>query len=716
MPLRFVACFLLVLPSLASSAAPPVLSPTAHGDRMRDDYFRRQAKLIGSSALANIRSRADWEKARPQMHRQFLDMLGLWPLPKRTDLHATVTGKIDTPHCTVEKLHFQSMPGLYVSANLYLPKSIKRPCPAVLYVCGHGPSMIGKVSYGNKVTYQHHGAWFAEHGYVCLIVDTLQLGELQGLHHGTSRFGMWWWQSLGYTPAGIECWNGIRALDYLESRKEVDSTRLAVTGRSGGGATSWWIGAADERVKCIVPVAGIADLLAHLSEGYPGRLADGVIAGHCDCMYFVNTYRWDFTQVMALCAPRPLLLGNSNQDVIFPVPGYRRMAKRVKLLYTLLGAGDRFALLETHGPHQDTPALRQGAFRWMNRWLKDDDSEVTEESRPRLTPQQLKVFDRVPGDAINDVLHEHFRHPVRLELPMSDVVAREWWKGKAPQLMHDLRERVFRGWPWDPPALAEKCVADVRHGGVRLRAFDLVSEEGVPLRTWLVQHEKVDRPMEIIASVVDEAGWKEWVADLGPAFREAIFSGSNPPPRPYPAWNETRFAQHRTAMEHYRWAFAVIAPRGVGPTRWSEVSRFDGKPNGHQILRRFALIGQTLDGQRVWDVRRAVQCLQGIADIKGVPLTLQGKGDMAGVAVYAALFEPSMFSLDLWQPPVSHRQWPTLLNVLTILDMPQSVALLLPRNVTLHVKDDEAAKAWDWPIRLQRVVGGAALKIRQGDD
>jgi hypothetical protein len=70
-----------------------------------------------------------------------------------------------------------------------------------------------------------------------------------------------------------------------------------VTGRSGGGATSWWVGAADERVKCIIPVAGIADLLAHVSEGYPGRLADGVVAGHCDCMYMVNTYRWDFATV-----------------------------------------------------------------------------------------------------------------------------------------------------------------------------------------------------------------------------------------------------------------------------------------------------------------------------------------------------------------------------------------------------------------------------------
>jgi len=266
-------CLLAVLlaPAALSAAAPPQISTTAHGDRLRDDYFRLQAKKLAADALADVKSKEDWQKKQPQMRRQFLDMLGLWPLPPRTDLKATVTGKVETKTYVVEKLHFQSVPGLYVSANLYLPKKVTAPCPAVLYVCGHGASVVDRISYGNKVTYQHHAIWFAENGYVCLVVDTLQLGELAGLHHGTSRFGMWWWLSLGYTPAGIECWNGMRAIfDYLTSRKEVDAKRIGVTGRSGGGATSWWVGAADERVKCIVPVAGIADLRAPRQRGLSG--------------------------------------------------------------------------------------------------------------------------------------------------------------------------------------------------------------------------------------------------------------------------------------------------------------------------------------------------------------------------------------------------------------------------------------------------------------
>ena len=77
------------------------------------------------------------------------------------------------------------------------------------------------ISYGNKTNYQHHGTWFARNGYVCLMIDTLQLGEIEGIHHGTYKHDMWWWNARGYSPAGVEAWNCIRALDYLETRPEV---------------------------------------------------------------------------------------------------------------------------------------------------------------------------------------------------------------------------------------------------------------------------------------------------------------------------------------------------------------------------------------------------------------------------------------------------------------------------------------------------------------
>jgi dienelactone hydrolase len=701
-PLLGFALFFFSFPLLA--VEPP--TDTTRGDRLLQAYFRDQVRRIADAALADIKTRDDWDKKRPEMRRQFLDMLGLWPLPPRTDLKATITGKIETEHFSVEKLHFQSIPGLYVTANLYLPKNLSSPAPTVLYVCGHSNTVVDKVSYGSKVNYQHHPEWFAEHGYVCLILDTLQLGELQGLHHGTYRFDMWWWQTLGYTPAGIECWNAMRALDYLQTRKEVDPKRIGVTGRSGGGATSWWLAAADDRPQCIIPVAGIADLQAHLVEGSPQH-PQGVITGHCDCMYFINTYRWDFTQVMALCAPRPLLLGNSDRDDIFPVPGYRRMAEKVRRLYDLYGACDRFALLETTGGHEDTPVLRHGAFQWMNRWLKEDKGEVKEERIPRFTPQQLKVFDRLPADAINATVHESFRKPAELSLPKDPSQAKEWWKTVSPTLLKGLREQVFRGWPEAPPDVKVQAAEDVTHNGLRLRAYDFVSQEEVPLRLWLLTAAKVEKPTLVVLTAVDENGWKEWTTDLGPAFTKALQLSAEP------KLDEAKFIQNRKVLEFNRWAFATVAPRGVGPTRWSEIDPNSRKPIGQHIRRRFVLIGQTLDGQRVWDVRRAVACLRALEHLSGSPLWLQGKGDMAGIVLYAALFEPAVARLDLWHPPASHRQGPIFLNVRRVLDMPQAVALAFPRKARLYVKDDAEAKSWDWQVQLQKALGQESLQIRQ---
>ncbi|HVK13964.1 MAG TPA: prolyl oligopeptidase family serine peptidase [Gemmataceae bacterium] len=690
---------LLLGAALSLAADPPKTPAPLPGEKMIRAYFQRQSKEIADAELRDIKTLADWEKARPVLRQQLLEMLGLWPLPQRTDLKATVTGKVETPKFTVEKLHFQSMPGLYVTGNLYVPKPAPTKAPTVLYVCGHGNFVKDGISYGSKVPYQHHPAWFAEHGYVALVIDTLQLSEIPGLHHGTYREKMWWWHTLGYTPAGVECWNAMRALDYLETRPEVDARRIGVTGRSGGGAYSWWIAATDDRIQCAIPVAGIADLQAHLNEGYPGRLEKGVIAGHCDCMFMTNTYRWDFATVAALVAPRPLMLGNSDEDDIFPVPGYRRMSEKVRKIYELYGAGSKFTLLETKGKHVDTPELRAGAFRWMNKWLKDDPTEVDPDKPELLDAKQLKVFDKAPADERNTTIQNTFIKAAEVELPKSPEVIKGWWPGQREKMMTALKDQVFRGWPGKVPDLNLKPAGDKTHEGVRLRAWDFTSEEGVELRLWLMTAPGDAKPAMIVLNTLGDADWSEWCADLGPEFAELLQLPKAP------KRNDAKFKQNAEVMKRQNWAFAAVCPRGVGPTQWAE----PGSPTDVQYRRRFALVGQSLDGMRVWDTRRAVQALQ--AATKDTPIWLQGKKDLAGVALYAALYEPAVARLDLWYPPASHKEGPALLNVRKHMDMPQAVALLNPRPVRLFVKDADAAKVWAWPVDLQTGLGAGDLKV-----
>jgi dienelactone hydrolase len=207
------------------------------GDEMIQAYLRKEAEKVAARFVDDVFSKNAWEAKRPQYLEEYFYMLGLSPIPEKTPLRAAVTRTLRRDDYVVEMLHYQSRPGLYVTGNLYRPASVKdgERLPAVLYVCGHS----NRGRDGNKVAYQSHGIWFARHGYVCLVVDTLQLGEIAATHHGTYNLQRWWWHSRGYTPAGVEAWNGIRGIDYLIGRADVDPGRLAVTGISGGGAATW---------------------------------------------------------------------------------------------------------------------------------------------------------------------------------------------------------------------------------------------------------------------------------------------------------------------------------------------------------------------------------------------------------------------------------------------------------------------------------------------
>lgn len=662
-----------------SADTEPIVLSTERGDAMIAEYFRQETKQLADACLADVKTLEDWTSRRAEYEAQLHEMLGLDPMPEKTPLEPVITGSIDHGDIVVENIQFQSRPGLYVTANLYRPKELDGPAPTVLYVCGHGRVKHDGVSYGNKVHYHHHGVWFARHGYVCLTIDTLQLGEIEGLHHGTYRENMWWWLSHGYTPAGVEAWNCIRALDYLETREEVDAERMGVTGRSGGGAYSWWIAAIDQRIKVAVPVAGITDLENHV--------VDGVISGHCDCMFMVNTHLWDYAQVAAMVAPRPLLIANTDKDGIFPLDGVVRVHEKVRHIYKLYGAADKLGLNITAGPHQDTQELRANAFVWFDRYLKGKEAPNAQPAEKVFKPEDLKVFAELPADSVNADIQETFVTRAAAPEVVKDASA---WEQQRNAWLEILREKSFAAWPTDdaePLALESTC--SVEHDGLLLRCFDFTSQGPMRLKLYLLHSAELKSPDLVVLNVLDDARWREWADTIQVGFADALQGETLGPP------NEASFAELKTMLQSQPWAMAYVAPRGVGPTAWDQSTK-----GQTQIRRRFMLLGQSRDGMRVWDVRRAALALRSVDELNTVPLWIQAHEQMAGVALYASLFEPYVARLDLWNLPASHRDGPTLLNVMRFFDTPQAVAMATENTqVRLY---DRNADAWQYPLEVSR--------------
>ena len=633
-----------ILLSIATlSAAVPGQAPlgdwASRNDRELAEYFRAETALISERCLVDIHSLADWEARRGEYRRQLQEMLGLWPMPERTDLKPVVTGRLEQEDFVVEKLCFEAMPKLYVTANLYVPKKLEQPAPAILYACGHSRVMTNGVSCGSKAGYQRHGAWFARNGYVCLTIDMLQYGEIQGRHRGTHTDGRWWWNSRGYTPAGVEAWFGIRALDYLCSRPEVDKNRLGMTGRSGGGSYTWTVAALDERVKVAAPVAGITDMR--------NQVVDGCIEGHCDCMFFQNIYRWDFPQVAALLAPRPLLIGNSDKDKIFPLDGVVRLHEQVRRIYQLYGKTNQLGLLITEGPHEDTQDLQLPVFRWFNRFLKGQDPLIDMAAKPFFLPDQLRVFASLPEDQVNTTIDESF---VPKPPPPSPPATPAEAKKRQEEYLSALREKVFVGWPADGAVPKPRLDNQSTDGGLRCRAYTFESQPHVGLWLLVLEDPKVKHPDKILLTVLDPQSWTNapgsWLW-LGGGSAEAA-------------------AALRQEMQQRKLALAFFAPRGVAPSKWLSETK-----KSNQIRRRYMLLGQTLDSMRVWDIRCAAQAIKALPAFKKLPLYVRAKRQMAVNAAYAALFEPGIDKLKLEGVPASQTGGPDYLGVLKVWDLPQ---------------------------------------------
>ncbi|MBI3684332.1 MAG: acetylxylan esterase [Acidobacteria bacterium] len=605
-----------------------------HTAAQRYEMFRNhlaiRAAAITRDQFQGVHSLEDWTRRRPEVRRQLLDMLGLDPLPARTPLNARITGGFERDSHRVENIVFESKPGLYVTGNLYLPRAAGAPArfPAVVYVSGHSPGPAGA-----KFDYQHHGIWFARHGFAAFVLDTIEFGEIPGIHHGTHNLGMWHWLSLGYTPAGVEVWNAIRALDYLETRKDVDTAKAGITGRSGGGAITWFTAAADDRFQVAAPVHGTWSVGPHV--------AGDVVRENCDCIYFWNTYQLDLAVVGALIAPRPLKIVNAKKDGAFPPAGYDAVYQCLRPVYDWYGAPEKLDAFDLETGHQDLPPYRKAANEWLNRWLRGDLTPFEEGDVPREDASRLTVLKSYPSDASNEGIHRTF---------IAAPKAQPWktlpdWRRRREQLIAALKEKVFRAFPKRRvPFEAWKGKLNVwttRYAESHNVEFTTDESVRVHGQLFVPRNGKARHPALIYVKAKDDLVFSVDYDLLLSAFASHVVLVLNPRAVDYP-------------MDNFRTAATKMTA---------------------------ALLGGTLESMQLWDILRSVDYLVDEEKLSLSSISLYGRKHMGALALHAAALDDRISRVILEDPPVSHWQGPALLNVLRLTDLPEVAGLVAPREI-----------------------------------
>jgi hypothetical protein len=440
----------------------------------------------------------------------------------------------------------------------------------------------------------------------------------------------------------------------------------------------------DDRVNVIAPVAGITDL-----QNY---VVDGTVEKHCDCMFLVNTYRWDYPLLAALCAPRPLLLANTDADALFPLDGVLRTHDKVKQIYSLYHAATNFGLVIGPGPHQDNQDLQLPAFRWFNRRLKRQEPVIEMAAVKMFSPRELKVFDEIPDDQINTSIQDGFLP--KAPRPAVPATAESWHK-LSETWMQALQQKCFAGWPTDSGSLATKQLFTVKADGIQYESYEIRSQPSVTLRIYLMRKATTAAPGRIVMRVAGLDSTNLPAAShvvLNPKIIETMnFLGT-------PEVVDRMVGE----IKNHGAAYAVFLPRGIGPTAWQADATTQ-----IQMRRRFMLLGQTLDGMRVWDIRRSVKTLRSLKELRGSPLWLEGEGEMGVNVLYASLFKRGIDGLVLHRVPSSHMEGPDYLNVLKVLEIPEAAAMAAGRCVVRL--EDVSAEGWGFPIALAR---SAAVNLK----
>jgi dienelactone hydrolase len=631
---------------------------------------------------------------RQKAIRQFF-VRSLGEFPQRTPLNPRSIGTLPRDGYHVEKIIFESRPSHHVTANLYVPEG-KPPFPGVLLPCGHSDN--GK-AYAD---YQRVAILLAKNGMAVLCYDPVGQGERfqlldaggKPVVRGTTEHTMEGIGALliGRQLASYGIWDGIRALDYLEGRPEIDASRIGCTGNSGGGTMTAYLMALDDRISVAAPSCFITSL-ERLFDTIGPQDAEQNITGQVAA-------GMEHADYATMRAPKPTLLVVGTRD-FFDINGSWDSYREAKLIYGRLGFGERLELFESDEPHGFTRPRRIATTRWMRRWLLKQDDAVLEPGFPVASDAELQctksgqVLTEFHGASVFD-LNRHRAQELRIE---RDKAAAE----RSPEAfgIEAARRLALDGWrPRHVPIRREKGFF------VNSLAFEFGPGISVPA-VELPRKAGPDRgPMHVVLA----ANWTE-LQDSG-----ALAKITGP------------FAN-----------IVVLDSRGMGWTAARAEAKESESPFGHDWRDAFLAlhVNRPLLGQRAV---RLLEIIEALHNEPGVDRTagfhVVGSGLAGPVVLHAALLDrngrikkvslhKSLISWsDIVQNGLSRDQLASVVpGVLESYDLPDVAAALAPRTLSIlepvdamgaPVSQSVADTTYARCVKAYTAVGNLELRAAQG--
>lgn len=623
-------------------------------------HFEGRRKVVaGLQTPDAVRTR------QAELRARFLESLG--GFPEKTPLNARVVGTAKRDGYRIEKVIYESRPNHHVTAIMYLPET-QPPFPGVLVPCGH--SANGKAAEA----YQRACILMAKNGLAVLCYDPIGQGERiqlltapgkPAITGSTSEHTMAGVGALlvGRQTASYRIWDGIRSMDYLASRPEIDPKRLGCTGNSGGGTLTAYLMALDERILAAAPSCYITSLERLFATIGP-QDAEQNITGQV-------AFGMEHADYVTMRAPRPTLICIGTQD-FFDASGSWTTFREAKLQYGVLGHGERVDLFEYNDKHGFSKPRREAAMRWMRRWLLEKDDAPREEDCVIFKDAELQctrtgqVLEDLKGKSVFDLNAERAK-----ELEASRP------KLQREELLQRIRHMLHL--PSGPRQDAQPVVMGLVHRDkIRITKykFETDSEITIPgLLFDVIGTEKKPMPLVIYLHGDGKA------TDAGPGgpIEKLTLAGNR---------------------------VLAIDVRGVGETAPGAPSAKG--PNWFGTDSREAFLSlhlnQPLLGQRVTDVLTVKRIAESELGRERITMVrLHGVGSAGPIALHAAALEPSIGqvtverSLRSWagvaHSPLSRNQLANAVpGVLAVYDLPDLVKLIAPRVVTIRDEVDPVGK------------------------